>query len=197
MPKLSKREIIYFCRSLEINKNDFVKFFNMDDEDKMKSFEDYNCHYLKNFDFSISFNNTYMDDEDDDKIYYIDVDLRFNGGGFIETIGRIIESNIENNIETIINKLKSLEDNLYNKCKECDDHLSIKDDLCKLCYPKVIYNEDYNCVICKDDTEEERIWIQLDKCKHIFHWKCFNELRKNNHKKCPLCRDDNINWNFI
>lgn len=202
MHKLSKREIIYFCRSLEVSKNDFTKFFDMDDKDKMKLSEECIHHSLNIFNFCISpsYNCLGEDEyaEDYDKIYYIDIDLRFNYGGFLETIGTITRGNIESSIEKIIDKLKLLEDKLYSRCKECKD-LAVKDLLCKDCYPKALFNKDYNCVICKDDdTEEERVWIQLDKCKHIFHWKCFNELRKNNHKKCPLCRHDNISdWNYI
>ena len=203
MPKLSKREITFFCRSLETNRDNFGEFFDMEEKGKERLVEESCYHSLDGFNFCIDFNHCFFDyvDDDGDKIYFIDVCLRFDKGGYIQTIGRITPSAIDYSIEKIIEKLKLLEDKSYSQCRECENRVVFKNDLCKVCYPKAIFEKDYSCVICRtyddDDDGKERVWVKLD-CSHIYHWKCFMELRKNNHKKCPLCRADNLKtWKYL
>jgi hypothetical protein len=50
---------------------------------------------------------------------------------------------------------------------------------------KNYFNDD--CSICLEPLNSN---IFTTKCNHIFHNKCIEDLKNNNHYKCPLCRNN-------
>lgn len=81
--------------------------------------------------------------------------------------------------------------NLY-PCKNCNSLTNTQvNNLCLECQQFVL-NINHECAICLQSDNFN--FIEIKKCKHIFHKNCF--INKNI-KSCPLCRGDNIHFNTL
>ena len=83
------------------------------------------------------------------------------------------------------------------RCGHCNDIFLEKNrpdefsDKCESCYIYWYMLEDDKCCICH---ENEGVFIELNRCKHVMHRTCWRKLVKENKEKnmamnkCPLCR---------
>ena len=53
--------------------------------------------------------------------------------------------------------------------------------------PAGVEGEEGVCVICQDAIDSNGVMITVA-CGHVFHEKCFLDMREHNVKECPLCR---------
>ena len=77
----------------------------------------------------------------------------------------------------------------YIKCN-CEVNLAVEDGFCDVCYCLATEQEDV-CCIC---TENEGVWVKLQKCGHKLHRQCYSNIKRENIqgeivRKCPLCRE--------
>ena len=48
---------------------------------------------------------------------------------------------------------------------------------------------DYNCIICHNDFNNNSLVTDLPECHHLYHYACISEWFQMN-TKCPLCKQD-------
>jgi hypothetical protein len=50
------------------------------------------------------------------------------------------------------------------------------------------FEQEEGCAICFESMSGEDMLLQVNKCKHLFHFSCIKEWNNNYNQTCPTCR---------
>lgn len=101
---------------------------------------------------------------------------------------------IEDALKSLISAVQRICNRCYQQANELEDHKSV----CKSCSMEIAFvaifgekkvelgkHQQTGCVVCLEDFTSSSLITHSNKCRHVFHYKCFCEMEKH---ECPLCR---------